>query len=184
MFSPQACYENAEKSVTALRAFLLGAGGFLAVTGSQRYGYPGAGPLACIVSSFVAGTGWKWRVKKQDQVEGPAISLDAGDGDEGQSREDPVVGVFEHIWFGLQPVLFASIGTEIKFQLLVDDDNNIITAALMVLVFGLIVSVRVPTTTKNPFSTVISFVQTIRNDRAQIRRTGYKCYTIITIVML
>ncbi|XP_025414172.1 sodium/hydrogen exchanger 9B2-like isoform X2 [Sipha flava] len=132
----QVCHKKIEQSVTAQRAFLLGAGGFLAVTGSQWYGFPGAGPLACIISSFVAGTGWKWRVRKQNQNDNPVIPFD-GD-DEEQSQEDPVEKVFEHIWFGLQPVLFASIGTEIKFQLLVGDDNIIFTA-LMVLVFGLIV---------------------------------------------
>lgn len=109
------------------------------MTGSQSNGFPGAGPLACIISSFVAGTGWKWRVKKQNKNDNPVISLD-GD-DEEQSQEDPVVRVFEHIWFGLQPVLFASIGTEIKFELLAGDDN-IIVAALLVLVCGLIVSVN------------------------------------------
>lgn len=132
--------KKVEQSVTAQRAFLVGAGGFLAVTGSQWYGYPGAGPLACIVSSFVAGTGWKWRAKKQNRNDVPAMSVNGDGDDEEQSREDPVERVFEHIWFGLQPVLFASIGTEIKFQLLVGDDN-IIVAALVVLMSGLIVSI-------------------------------------------
>lgn len=115
-----------------MRAFLLGAGGFLAVTGSQFYGYPGAGPLACIISSFVAGTGWKWRVKKQsNQI---AIMPDEVD----KVREDPVEKIFESIWFALQPVLFASIGTEIKFELLMGSD--IIFTGILVLVAGLIVS--------------------------------------------
>lgn len=121
-----------EKSITNMRAILLGVGGFLAVTGSQHYGYPGAGPLACIISSFVAGNGWKWRVNNQrNQM---AISLDTVD----DNREDPVEKLFESIWFALQPVLFASIGTEIKFELLVGSD--IIFTGILVLIAGLIVS--------------------------------------------
>jgi NhaP-type Na+/H+ or K+/H+ antiporter len=111
----------------------------------------------------VAGTGWKWRVRKQNQNDNPVIPFD-GD-DEEQSQEDPVEKVFEHIWFGLQPVLFASIGTEIKFQLLVGDDNIIFTA-LMVLVFGLIVSIdqQKKKKRKKPFSIILCLdvINTIR----------------------
>lgn len=122
-----------DQSVTAKRSFLLGVGGFLAVTGSQHYGYPGAGPLACIISAFVAGTGWKWRVKKQQ------LTVSPSGGNENHTQEDAVEKVFERIWFGLQPMLFASIGTEIKFELLKGGD--IVVAGLLVLVAGLIVSI-------------------------------------------
>ncbi|CAI6343142.1 unnamed protein product [Macrosiphum euphorbiae] len=118
-----------DRSVTAVRAFLLGAGGILAVTGSQWYGYPGAGPLACIISSFVAGTGWKWREEKQN-CDSPTTVLT-------HDEASPVEAVFECIWFGLQPILFASIGTEVKFELLRGGD--IIIAGLLVLAAGLIV---------------------------------------------
>ncbi|XP_015365605.1 PREDICTED: mitochondrial sodium/hydrogen exchanger 9B2-like [Diuraphis noxia] len=129
--------KQADRSVTAMRAFLLGAGGILAVTGSQWYGYPGAGPLACIISSFVAGTGWKWREKKQN-CNSPTMISTLDDEDEGAHNEtNPVEAVFESIWFGLQPILFASIGTEVKFELLVGGD--IIIAGLLVLIAGLIV---------------------------------------------
>lgn len=126
-----------ERSVTAVRSFLLGAGGFLAVTGSQWYGYPGAGPLACIISSFVAATGWKWREEKQNNDD-PTIPLDGYD--ENPDPENPVEKVFDSVWFFLQPVLFASIGTEVKFELLKGGD--IIVAGLLVLSAGLIVSNR------------------------------------------
>jgi len=114
----------------------LGVGGVLAVTGSQFYGYPGAGPLACIISSFVASTGWKWRVDKQN-CNMPTISS-ASCNDENQ-EQNPVEKVFEVIWFVFQPVLFASIGTEIKFEILKGD--GIIIGGLLVLLAGLIVSV-------------------------------------------
>jgi len=128
MFST--CHEKTDQTVTAMRAFLLGAGGILAVTGSQWYGYPGAGPLACIISSFVAGTGWKWREEKQNCDSPTTVST--------HDEASPVEAVFECIWFGLQPILFASIGTEVKFELLRGDD--IIVAGLLVLVAGLLVS--------------------------------------------
>jgi len=123
--------------VTAKRSFLLGAGGFLAVTAGQRYGYPGAGPLACIVSSFVAGTGWKWRAANRNRHDEPTASSGLED-DGSQPKDDPVETLFEHIWIGLQPVLFASIGTEIKLELLAGGD--IISRGLIVLLVGLIVS--------------------------------------------
>ncbi|XP_022174709.1 sodium/hydrogen exchanger 9B2-like isoform X2 [Myzus persicae] len=124
--------KQTDRSVTAMRAFLLGAGGILAVTGSQWYGYPGAGPLACIISSFVAGTGWKWREKKQN-----SLAVVSTPDEKDDKKANPVEAVFENIWFGVQPILFASIGTEVKFELLRGGD--IIVAGLLVLVAGLIV---------------------------------------------
>ncbi|XP_060853698.1 sodium/hydrogen exchanger 9B2-like isoform X1 [Rhopalosiphum padi] len=129
--------EQANQSVTAKRAFLLGSGGFLAVTGSQWYGYPGAGPLACIISSFVAGTGWKWREEKQNCDRPTTVSIHEDEDDGAHNKTNPVEAVFECIWFGLQPVLFASIGTEVKFELLKGGD--IVIAGLLVLICGLIV---------------------------------------------
>lgn len=131
------CHEKADQSVTTMRACLLGGGGFLAVTGSQWYGYPGAGPLACIISSFVAGTGWKWREEKQN-CDSPTAASSRDDENEDHQEPNPVEKVFECIWFVLQPVLFASIGTEVKFELLKGGD--IVIAGMLVLVFGLIVN--------------------------------------------
>lgn len=125
-------------SATSSRAFLLGAGGFLAVTGSKFYGYPGAGPLACIISSFIAGTGWKWRVKNHICINPTRVSFNYDD-TENLKKEDPVEKVFEFIWFCLQPFLFASIGTEVKFELL--KGGGIIVTGIIILVCGLIVSV-------------------------------------------
>jgi len=124
--------------VTAKRSFLLGTGGFLAVTGSQWCGYPGAGPLACIISAFVAGTGWR-KQSAQHKQNNSVISAEGidRDGEDIEDNELPVVQVFEHAWTGLQPVLFAFIGTDLKFELLKKGD--MIFLGLLVLVFGLIV---------------------------------------------
>lgn len=134
-----------ENSVTAKRSFLLGAGGFLAVTGSQWCGYPGAGPLACIISAFVAATGWRKRLA-QHKRNNPVISAD-GVGRDGEEIEEddelPVVQVFEHAWKYLQPVLFAFIGTDLKFELLKRGD--MIFLGLIVLAFGLVIRLIVTT---------------------------------------
>lgn len=122
--------------MTAKRSFLLGAGGLLAVTGSTWAGYPGAGPLACIISAFVAATGWR-RTLKVHNRNNPTISADGGDGAEEQGN--PVVDVFEHAWVVLQPVLFAFIGTDLDFGLLVR--GNTIVLGLLVLAFGLFVRI-------------------------------------------
>lgn len=121
--------------ITAKRSFLLGAGGFLAVTGSTWCGYPGAGPLACIISAFVAATGWRKRLKNQ-KANFPAISAQV---DDIADDENPVVDVFECAWVGLQPVLFAFIGTDLKFELL--NSGNMIFLGLLVLAFGLVVNI-------------------------------------------
>ncbi|VVC29109.1 Hypothetical protein CINCED_3A013145 [Cinara cedri] len=132
---------NEIKNLVVLqRAFLLGVGGFLAVTGSKLYGYPGAGPLACIISSFVAGTGWKWRVKKHDCINPTTISFNCSN-DDREDQEDPVEKVFEFIWFCLQPFLFASIGTEVKFELL--KGGGIIVTGIVILIGGLVVRLLV-----------------------------------------
>jgi len=147
IYNKQECEDqNLKKSqikrlITAKRSFLLGAGGFLAVTSSGRLGFPGAGPLACIISAFVAATGWRRRSKEQNR-NNPAISIN-GDGAEDQDEENPVVKVFECAWVGLQPVLFAFIGTDLKLDLL--KEGNMIFLGLLVLLFGLIIRLIVVT---------------------------------------
>ncbi|XP_050538581.1 sodium/hydrogen exchanger 9B2-like isoform X2 [Daktulosphaira vitifoliae] len=122
-----------EKMTTNKRAFILGAGGFLAVTGSQFYGYPGAGPLASIISAFVANTGWKQKLQKhlkalRNSEDNEVLEYE---------KKDQIEEIFDSLWFALQPILFASIGTEIKFDLLLGNDTVLI--GLVVLVGGLII---------------------------------------------
>lgn len=118
-----------QQSVTDKRVALLGAGGLLAVTGGQHFGYPGAGPLACIVSAFVAGTGWKWRA---------AAELDGIRKQDEAADDEPVERTFDRVWYCLQPVLFASVGTEVKFELLAG--GGVVIAGLAILCAGLLVS--------------------------------------------
>lgn len=130
--------QRLDRSITAKRSFLLGAGGFLAMTGSRWCGYPVAGPLACIISAFVAGTGWRWRLKMQNH-NNSAISVDENSDDEDQCRGKPVEKVFEYAWTGLQPSVFAFLGTDIKFELLKSFD--MVLVGLLVLTLGIAVRI-------------------------------------------
>lgn len=40
---------------------MIGGGGLFFVLGTPLVGYDGIGPLACIVSAFVACISWKWQ---------------------------------------------------------------------------------------------------------------------------
>lgn len=125
--------------ITAKRSFLLGAGGFLAMSGSRWCGYPVAGPLACIISAFVASTGWRWRLKMQNR-NNPLILLDENCDDEDQCQGKPVEKVFEYAWDGLQPSVFAFLGTDIKFELL--KSFNMALVGLLVLLLGILVRIN------------------------------------------
>ncbi|KAF0756492.1 sodium/hydrogen exchanger 9B2-like, partial [Aphis craccivora] len=131
--------QRLNRLITAKRSFLLGTGGFLAMTGSRWYGYPVAGPLACIISAFVASTGWRWRLKMQDDRNNPTISVDekCDDEDDQDLQGKPVEKVFEYVWDGLQPSVFAFLGTDIKFELLKGFD--MVLVGLLVVTFGIVV---------------------------------------------
>ncbi|KAF0742553.1 sodium/hydrogen exchanger 9B2-like [Aphis craccivora] len=132
--------QRLNRLITAKRSFLLGTGGFLAMAGGYRYGYPAAaGPLACIISAFVASTGWRWRLKMQDDRNNPTISVDENcdDEDDQDLQGKPVEKVFEYVWDGLQPFVLAFLGTDIKFELLKGFD--MVLVGLLVVTFGIAV---------------------------------------------
>ncbi|KAL1124147.1 hypothetical protein AAG570_001917 [Ranatra chinensis] len=85
-----------DKFVTMKRSIMIGIGGLCAVLGAELIHYPGAGPLACIVSTFVACLSWK--------LQGWS------------SSHNPVSKVFSKCWLLLQPVLFGLIGAEIDLM--------------------------------------------------------------------
>ncbi|XP_058055767.1 sodium/hydrogen exchanger 9B2 [Anopheles bellator] len=71
--------------------------GTLSVVGSKAIGYPTAGALGCIVTAFVAGTGWRKR---------PGAGAEA-------------VSVYlDLLWKFLKPVSFSLIGKEVNFSAL------------------------------------------------------------------
>ncbi|XP_065223902.1 sodium/hydrogen exchanger 9B2-like isoform X4 [Planococcus citri] len=84
-----------ENYVTLKRSLMVGAGGLVFVLGGQMIGYSGAGPLAAIISSFLASLSWKWQ---------------------GWSNtHNPVEDVFSNVWTIVEPLLLGLIGTEINF---------------------------------------------------------------------
>lgn len=100
------------------RAVMLGGGGLCAVLGSELLHVPGAGPLACITSAFVAGICWKlqgW-----------------------PSEKNPVQCIFSVAWHVLQPVLFGLIGAEIDLNVIQWDT---VAYGLCVIAGGLVVRV-------------------------------------------
>ncbi|MCL4150669.1 UNVERIFIED_CONTAM: hypothetical protein GTU68_023421 [Idotea baltica] len=83
-----------EKGSSKFKFVLLFASGLLAIFGSMKVGFGGAGPIACLGTAFVAGVGWR----KQG-------CMDA---------KDPIKKNFNFIWQFFLPLLFGLIGTEIK----------------------------------------------------------------------
>lgn len=85
--------------------------GTLSVVGSKLIGYPSAGALGCIVTAFVAGTGWKKRIDYETNEVGMYLDL---------------------LWKFLKPVSFSLIGKEVNFSVL--EGNTVLYGAITLLV--------------------------------------------------
>lgn len=107
-----------EKSVVLLRTTMVGVSGLLSVLGSQLVGYPGAGPLGCIVGAFVAGCGWR--------ASSPPPTF------------EPVLQYLSESWLFLQPFLFGLIGTEINLTAVIDAGTNT-GLGIAVMVLGVVI---------------------------------------------
>jgi len=57
--------------------------------------------------------------------------------DEDECRGKPVEKVFEYAWTGLQPSVFAFLGTDIKFELI--KSFNMALVGLLVIALGIVV---------------------------------------------
>ncbi|XP_055524834.1 sodium/hydrogen exchanger 9B2 isoform X2 [Wyeomyia smithii] len=105
MPSHQAKYSN------GLRFTMTICAGALSVVGSKLIGYPSAGALGCIMTAFVAGTGWK----KQP------------------NHDTNEVGVYlDLLWKFLKPVSFSLIGKEVNFSVL--EGNTVLYGTITLLV--------------------------------------------------
>lgn len=111
---------RSDNYVTAKRSVMIGAGGLCAVLGSELIHYSGAGPLACIVASFIACLSWK--------LQGWS------------SQHNPVADVFSVVWQILQPMLFGLIGAEIDLTIL---ELNTVALGLLVILGALVFRVIV-----------------------------------------
>ncbi|EGK96925.1 AGAP002324-PB [Anopheles gambiae str. PEST] len=85
------------KYTNGLRFAMTALAGTLSVVGSKKVGYPSAGALGCIVTAFVAGTGWR----KRPPTECNEVSM-----------------YLDLLWKFLKPVSFSLIGKEVKFSVL------------------------------------------------------------------
>ncbi|KAL0274311.1 UNVERIFIED_CONTAM: hypothetical protein PYX00_006765 [Menopon gallinae] len=86
------------RKLILFRALLLAGGGLMVMYGSDKIGYPGAGPLGCIIAPLVASLGWKH--------------------DGWTHGTNPVAKVYSSIWVVFQPILFGLIGAEVDATVL------------------------------------------------------------------
>ncbi|XP_058459890.1 sodium/hydrogen exchanger 9B2 isoform X1 [Malaya genurostris] len=105
MPSYQAKYTNGLRFTMTILA------GTLSVVGSKLIGYPSAGALGCIMTAFVAGTGWK----KRPEYDGNEVGM-----------------YLDLLWKFLKPVSFSLIGKEVNFSVL--EANTVLYGAVTLLV--------------------------------------------------
>ncbi|VVC34245.1 Hypothetical protein CINCED_3A024503 [Cinara cedri] len=104
-----------EKSLNLKRAYILTAGGlFMTFASKKLIDFPGAGPLAIITAAFVAAICWKNNDSFSEEVENKA----------------------NKVWDLLEPLLFASIGTEIRLMYISMD--LIINASILLAITSLV----------------------------------------------
>ncbi|KAL5242543.1 hypothetical protein ACI65C_009953 [Semiaphis heraclei] len=111
-FIPHKC----ETSLTLKRTYIITAGGVLLTFGSKMIDLPGAGPLAIMTAAFVSAICWK----KNDCF------------------SDDVEMATNNVWDFLEPLLFASIGTEIDLSSI---RPTLITSASVLLIITSLVRV-------------------------------------------
>lgn len=92
--------------------------------------------LTCAISSFVAGTGLRWRLCRNFNCNFPNTTFDGVAGDQNQMIE--ILKAFEYIWKFLQPLFFGFIGTAFQFQYI---DIQLLFVILAILLIVLNVSV-------------------------------------------
>ena len=100
--------------VAFFRWLVLLGGGLSAIFGAHLIHYDGAGGLATIIMSFVAGMQWR----KQ-----------------GWGDHNPVMKTFQKMWIILEPVIFALIGTEIQIDKI---NPNTLGLSIVVLLVALV----------------------------------------------
>ncbi|XP_035904171.1 sodium/hydrogen exchanger 9B2 isoform X1 [Anopheles stephensi] len=108
------------KYTNGLRFSMAALAGTLSVVGSKKVGYPSAGALGCIVTAFVAGTGWR----KRPPTERNEVSM-----------------YLDLLWKFLKPVSFSLIGKEVNFSVLAGETVlygavTLLVAVLLRLIFS------------------------------------------------
>ncbi|XP_004519867.1 sodium/hydrogen exchanger 9B1 isoform X2 [Ceratitis capitata] len=107
--------ERNDEYVVPLRTIMLFAGGLVAIYGSERLEYEGAGPLAVVFSAFTSNLFW---CKQGWEVD-----------------DNPVGTAFEIVWMVFEPILFSITGAAIKIKEL---DGDIVYLGVACIVIGAI----------------------------------------------
>lgn len=108
--------ERNDPFVVPLRIFLLLAGGFVSVVGSDLIGLGAAGPLGCVAVAFMSLIFWSrqgWTI----------------DG-------NPAATVFRLFWLFCEPVLFGITGASVKFSQI---DSKILWICIVILISGAVI---------------------------------------------
>ena len=87
--------ERGDNYVVPLRTLLLFTGGLLAVFGSEKIHFEGAGPLGVVFAAFTASYFW---CKQEDW----------------DLEDNPVSTAFEIFWMIFEPILFGITGATVK----------------------------------------------------------------------
>lgn len=112
--------EKGDPYVVPLRTILLFSGGLVAIYGSEKLEFEGAGPLAVVFAAFTSNLFW---CKQGWDVE-----------------DNPVSTAFEIFWMIFEPILFGITGATIKINEL---DPDIVSYGIAALAAGVIVRIFV-----------------------------------------
>nr|CAD7394766.1 unnamed protein product [Timema cristinae] len=109
-----------DEFVNIIRTLLLGLGGMMALLAGDIFGYESAGPIACMVASFISCHGWR----SQGYTD----------------QNNPVANCFAILWGIVQPILFSLIGGEVDLFSL---GGEIVGLGLAVILGGIVVRLLV-----------------------------------------
>lgn len=110
--------EKGDAYVVPLRVLMLFGGGLLAVFGSEKLGFEGAGPLGVVFSAFTSNLFW---CKQGWDVE-----------------DNPVSTAFEIFWMIFEPILFGITGASVKIREL---DPDIVAVGVACLIAGVVLRI-------------------------------------------
>lgn len=110
--------EKGDTYLVPIRTLLLLGGGALAVFGSEKIGYEGAGPLAVVFAALVSNYYWCKQGWELD--------------------DNPVSTAFEVFWMIFEPILFGITGTVVKIN---EIDPHVASVAIGVISAGVIIRI-------------------------------------------
>ncbi|XP_055544236.1 sodium/hydrogen exchanger 9B2 isoform X5 [Wyeomyia smithii] len=112
--------EKGDAYVVPIRTLMLFGGGMMAVFGSEKIHFEGAGPLAVVFAAFTASYFW------------------CGDGWE--LEDNPVSTAFEIFWMIFEPILFGITGASIKIS---DLDPHLVSIGVGCIYAGIVIRIAV-----------------------------------------